>query len=270
MMYESGLEGVVHAWRQACADMICDGGGQPHHVLIGPRRSLGDPGTGDPTHGQPSHWHHVWRVDTVRRLVADETEPITFFCGGSRNVSEFLELFDGVFVLEVDSDTLFRRLDQRPEDEFGAKPAERELIVRLHPIIRGKVKLPHGVHNGGAGFQMQDLLAAADVLITDYSSVMFDYAVLQRPMIFYVPDLEQYRDHLRGFYFDFEQEAPGPLVRTTAEVIDLHCTSTTTPWLPSATGSAPSTTAMRPTAWSTSSPDGACCDRWTGARVHPG
>jgi CDP-glycerol glycerophosphotransferase len=96
-----------------------------------------------------------------------------------------------------------------------------EIVVRLHPVVRGKVRLPDGVHNGGAGISMQDLLAAADVLVTDYSSVMFDYAVLGRPMVFFVPDLENYRDRLRGFYFDFEARAPGPLVRTTGQVVDL-------------------------------------------------
>ncbi len=94
-----------------------------------------------------------------------------------------------------------------------------EIVVRLHPIVRGKVRLPWGVHNAGAGFEMEDLLAAADVLVTDYSSVMFDYTVLGRPIVFFVPDLERYRDSLRGFYFDFESTAPGPLVRTTAELI---------------------------------------------------
>ena len=96
---------------------------------------------------------------------------------------------------------------------------EYEIVVRLHPIIRGKVRLPWGVHDAGAGFEMEDLLAAADVLVTDYSSVMFDYAVLGRPMVFFVPDLERYRDTLRGFYFDFEASAPGPLVRTTTELV---------------------------------------------------
>ena len=96
---------------------------------------------------------------------------------------------------------------------------EYEIVVRLHPIIRGKVRLPWGVHNAGAGFEMEDLLAAADVLVTDYSSVMFDYAVLGRPMVFFVQDLERYRDSLRGFYFDFESTAPGPLVRTTAQLV---------------------------------------------------
>jgi CDP-glycerol glycerophosphotransferase len=96
---------------------------------------------------------------------------------------------------------------------------EYEVVVRLHPIIRGKVRLPWGVHEAGPGFEMEDLLAAADVLVTDYSSVMFDYAVLERPMIFFVPDLEKYRDTLRGFYLDFEAIAPGPLARTTAELV---------------------------------------------------
>ncbi|MBO0992608.1 hypothetical protein [Bacillus sp. SD088] len=46
----------------------------------------------------------------------------------------FIEQFDGVFVLEVDLDTLNRRLDERPENEWGRKKSERELIVRLHQI----------------------------------------------------------------------------------------------------------------------------------------
>jgi len=92
----------------------------------------GDPETGKPTDDMPSHWHHIWQVDEVRALVADQNEGFTFFCGGSRNFLKFLDLFDGVFVLEIDLDTLIRRLDQRPEDEFGAQQSERDLVVRLH------------------------------------------------------------------------------------------------------------------------------------------
>ena len=92
----------------------------------------GDPQTGEPTDEVPSHWRHIWDVDRVRALVADRTERITFFCGGSRNFSTLQDLFDEVFVLEIDLDTLNRRLDQRPEDEFGAQQSERDLIVRLH------------------------------------------------------------------------------------------------------------------------------------------
>lgn len=92
----------------------------------------GDPETGKPTDVVPSHWHHIWHVDRVRALVADQSERFTFFCGGSRNFSKFQDLFDGIFVLEIDLDTLNRRLDQRREAEFGAQQPERDLIVRLH------------------------------------------------------------------------------------------------------------------------------------------
>jgi CDP-glycerol glycerophosphotransferase len=67
---------------------------------------------------------------------------------------------------------------------------------------------------------IQELLLVADVLITDYSTLMFDFANTGRPMIFYTYDLEHYRETLRGFYIDFENEVPGPLVWSEAEVID--------------------------------------------------
>jgi CDP-glycerol glycerophosphotransferase len=66
-----------------------------------------------------------------------------------------------------------------------------------------------------------DLFLAADALVTDYSSVMFDFALTDRPQVLLVPDLERYRDVERGFYLDLERQRPGPLVRTTAEVADV-------------------------------------------------
>ncbi|MGN6577332.1 MAG: AAA family ATPase [Nocardioides sp.] len=91
----------------------------------------GDPETGEAT-DTALHQHHIWDEGRVRALVADDQEPVIFFCGGSRNFSKFIDLFDEVFVLDVDLDTLHRRLDQRPHDEWGSQPAERDLIVRLH------------------------------------------------------------------------------------------------------------------------------------------
>ncbi len=96
----------------------------------------GDPETGDPTNGH-QHEHHIWHVDRVRALVADQDHAVTFFCGGSRNFSTFIDLFDGVFVLEVDRDTLARRLDERPADEWGGRRTERELVMRLHETKEG-------------------------------------------------------------------------------------------------------------------------------------
>jgi CDP-glycerol glycerophosphotransferase len=64
-----------------------------------------------------------------------------------------------------------------------------------------------------------ELFLISDVLITDYSSVMFDFATTGRPMLFFTYDLAHYRDQLRGFYFDLAAEAPGPLLATSDEVI---------------------------------------------------
>jgi hypothetical protein len=92
----------------------------------------GDPETGEPIVGG-GHENHLWDVDRVKALAADRGKAVTFFCGGSRNFSQFLDLFDGVFVLEVDLATLHRRLDARPDEEWGGgKPTERDLIVRWH------------------------------------------------------------------------------------------------------------------------------------------
>jgi CDP-glycerol glycerophosphotransferase len=66
---------------------------------------------------------------------------------------------------------------------------------------------------------INDLYVISDVLVTDYSSVFFDYANLRRPVVFYMYDLEHYAHELRGFYLDID-ELPGPIVRTTAELVD--------------------------------------------------
>lgn len=65
-----------------------------------------------------------------------------------------------------------------------------------------------------------ELYLISDVLITDYSSVFFDFANLRRPMLFFVYDLDKYRDILRGFYIDIEEELPGPLLKTNDEVLE--------------------------------------------------
>jgi CDP-glycerol glycerophosphotransferase (TagB/SpsB family) len=68
--------------------------------------------------------------------------------------------------------------------------------------------------------EINDLFAVADVAITDYSSIMFDYSVTGKPMLFFVPDLDDYRERRRGVYFDLGESAPGPLLATTEEVAE--------------------------------------------------
>jgi AAA domain len=100
-------------------------------------RYKGDPKTDTPTDTSASdrHLSPLWDVEKVQALAANKDEAVTFFCGGSRNFSHFIQLFDGVFILEVDLDTCLRRIDERvaldPTD-WGGRPEERELIARLH------------------------------------------------------------------------------------------------------------------------------------------
>ena len=70
--------------------------------------------------------------------------------------------------------------------------------------------------------QINDLYLASDLLITDYSSMMFDFSVTRRPMIFFTPDFDVYTNpKVRGVYFDLEEVAAGPVVRTPKEVVEL-------------------------------------------------
>jgi CDP-glycerol glycerophosphotransferase len=67
--------------------------------------------------------------------------------------------------------------------------------------------------------EVNDLILAADVAVLDYSSLRFDFSLTGRPMIFLVPDLADYAGGVRGFLYDFEESAPGPLLDTTEEVV---------------------------------------------------
>jgi CDP-glycerol glycerophosphotransferase len=78
-----------------------------------------------------------------------------------------------------------------------------------HPRIHDVTRYP----------DISELYLAADALVTDYSSVMFDFVLTDRPLVLLVPDLDRYRDVERGFYFDIEASAPGPMVTTTDEVV---------------------------------------------------
>jgi CDP-glycerol glycerophosphotransferase len=97
------------------------------------------------------------------------------------------------------------------------------LLIRGHHQLAADTRAaarPGFAVNVTAYPDISDLLLITDVLVTDYSSVMFDFAVTGRPMLFFTYDLALYRDRLRGFYFDFEAEAPGPLLATSDEVIE--------------------------------------------------
>ena len=98
------------------------------------------------------------------------------------------------------------------------------VLLRMHVLVREAVTIPvhlrDVVRDVSTYPEMQELYLASDVLVTDYSSVFFDFAQLRRPMVFYAYDLASYRDTLRGFYLDYATELPGPIVETEDDLID--------------------------------------------------
>lgn len=125
---------------------------------------------------------------------------------------EFFERGKYKFEIKLD----LERLKQKISDDYI-------IILRMHYFIANKLDI-----NQHKGFvfdystydDIAELYLISDMLITDYSSVFFDYANLKRPILFYTYDLEKYRDTLRGFYIDIESEVPGPLLFDTNEVIE--------------------------------------------------
>lgn len=96
------------------------------------------------------------------------------------------------------------------------------LLLRLHPAIQGDFlnRYPDFVVDVSDYPNIHQLLIAADLLITDYSSIPFEYSLLTRPMIFLAYDLDEYRKN-RGFWEDYERFVPGPVVKDTESLIDI-------------------------------------------------
>lgn len=97
------------------------------------------------------------------------------------------------------------------------------ILYKPHYLIVNKLErdpeLKGFVKNIRAGRDINELYAVADILITDYSSVFFDYANLRRPIYFYMFDLKEYAEELRGFYFDIHKVLPGDIIEDEDELL---------------------------------------------------
>ncbi len=97
------------------------------------------------------------------------------------------------------------------------------LLLRLHPAVAGGLEigptLPGLAVDVSDHDDVNELLLLSDILVTDYSSVIFEYSLLERPMVFFAPDLAEYEAE-RGFYFDYKQGVPGPVFARTEDVSD--------------------------------------------------
>ncbi|MER3390923.1 MAG: CDP-glycerol glycerophosphotransferase family protein, partial [Microcella pacifica] len=109
---------------------------------------------------------------------------------------------------------------------FAAELRERDpravLVVRGHSrtLRFGRDLDGPGIVDATTYPDVADLLLAADVVVTDYSSIMFDLAATDTPVILFTPDLDRYADELRGFYFDVTTDAPGPVVASRDALLD--------------------------------------------------
>src|SRR5699024_7685433 len=113
--------------------------------------------------------------------------------------------------LQIDFDVMYQKLKH-----------DYILLLRLHPAVNDKFenKYPGFIFNVTTYPNINDLLVGADILITDYSSIPFEFSLLERPMIFYAYDYEEYRDK-RGVWSDYYTRVPGPVVETTEEIIEV-------------------------------------------------
>lgn len=112
---------------------------------------------------------------------------------------------------EVDFDKLKRELG----DDYV-------ILFRAHYLVANSFdfdKYKDFVIDVSSYPDINDLYIASDILVTDYSSVFFDYSILKRPIIFYMYDLEQYAGEIRGFYLSLD-ELPGPIVKEEDELIN--------------------------------------------------
>ncbi|KAF1678058.1 CDP-glycerol glycerophosphotransferase family protein [Bacillus mexicanus] len=112
--------------------------------------------------------------------------------------------------------------------QFDLEEMKRELgdsvviLLRMHYLVSEKFNLANYkefVKDVSLYKDIRDLYLISDLLITDYSSVFFDYMNLKKPVVFFVYDLPAYRDSIRGFYFNFQERTPGNLVQTSEELI---------------------------------------------------
>lgn len=110
------------------------------------------------------------------------------------------------------------------KESFGDEYA---VVLKLHPFTARKFGLTdeekekYGdfVFNGSNSVKIETALCAADILIADYSSLIFEYSLLNKPMLFYAYDLEQY-EHDRSFYFEYKSFVPGKIVINNDEIVE--------------------------------------------------
>ena len=144
------------------------------------------------------------------RLNIDKDKKIILYAPTWRD-NEFHR--SGIYKFATEMD--FNAMQNALSDEYV-------LIVKFHYLVKDEINWDEYrdfIIECNEMWDIQELYLISDILITDYSSVMFDYALLNRPILFFTYDLDFYKDNLRDFYFDINT-VPGPLIETTEDLVD--------------------------------------------------
>jgi CDP-glycerol glycerophosphotransferase len=159
------------------------------------------------------------RADVRAELDLAEDERAVLYAPTWRDDEKYREDVPDI-PLRLQLGALVERLDATASR--AGSGLRHRLLARTHNLVneRSRPEAAPGVLDASYFRDVRDLYVAADVLVTDYSSVMFDFALTGRPMVFYAYDLDRYRDEIRGFYFDLFPDAPGPVATTQDELVD--------------------------------------------------
>lgn len=148
-------------------------------------------------------------VRIKERLGLPKDKKVILYAPTWRDNSYVIEGY--TFKLQVD----FRKWQEALGEEYVVVFKPHYLIINDFDI-----KAFEGfVYEASATSDIAELYLISDLLITDYSSVFFDYAILNRPMYFYMFDLDEYASELRGFYFDIYETLPGPIVQNENDLL---------------------------------------------------
>ncbi|WP_412988973.1 CDP-glycerol glycerophosphotransferase family protein [Pediococcus siamensis] len=153
------------------------------------------------------------QIGTIKQNLQIATDQKVVLYAPTWRDNEYVKVDEYQAKLHLDLDLLLEKL-----------PQDVTILIRTHYLIANQLDLSNygsRVINVSDYEDITELYLIADVLITDYSSVMFDYANLKRPMLFFAYDLEDYGDAIRGFYFDYEENVPGPIVKTNTDLVQV-------------------------------------------------
>ncbi len=156
--------------------------------------------------------------DEERKAKAYETLYKKFPAAKGKKVIFYAPTYRGHVRTAVSADEF------KPELFAQSLSDEYVLVIKHHPLVQSYKPLKEEIagtfaYDATRDMEIEDLLFTADICITDYSSIIFEYSLFLKPMIFFAYDIDEYYDW-RGFYYPYEEMTPGPVCKTNEEMVE--------------------------------------------------